>query len=273
MKMYRLILVLAAALFCLLICSCEKKESRAEDGNETEQSTVKTSIHTDIRVPAASSLTVIIDPGHGFDDPGSCPKYLSGSEAEVTLRAANILKAKLEEAGIGVVLTHDGRRFPSVDEICAAADNYGIEYDREKMIDNNIFSPYERVIYENIMAAQFRNCIFISLHTNSYEDASVSGLSIDYHAENPNLEQLRDFSALFRDSVAIDLGKECTVFEDSYDEAFIVTKYTGIPSVLIEMGYGSNKQDGRDLMSDEWLYEFCTVLSKCIIIQYKEGAK
>lgn len=277
MQIYKIISFVAAVVVSISVCACEEREGNVNDNHiYKDRATVKsTVIQTDgpIEPPHPVSLTVIIDAGHGFDDGGSQPPLLEGGEAEVTLRAALALKEKLTDAGIGVVLTHDGAHFPSVSDICYGADNFGVEYDVSKMVDNNIFSPYERVIYGNVLASQLRNCIFISLHTNSYEDPSVGGLSIDYHAGNPNRESLAVFSRLFKETVASELGKETVIFEDSYDEAFIVTKYNSIPSVLIEMGYGTNRQDANDLMSDEWIDSFCTVLTECVVKHFKEGGE
>ena len=275
MKIYRIISVITAIFLSFAVSSCEVTEDEADDTpvykNRVSETHGDTENNEPISYPHPVSLTVIIDAGHGFDDGGSQPPMLEGGESEVTLRAALALKEKLTNAGIGVVLTHDGTHFPSVKDICYGADNFGVEYDVSKMVDNNVFSPYERVIYGNVLASQLRNCIFISLHTNSYEDPSVCGLSIDYHAGNPNRESLADFSQIFRDTVALELGKETVIFEDSYDDAFIVTKYNTIPSMLIEMGYGTNPADAKDLMSDEWINSFCDVLAKCIVKHFKEG--
>lgn len=272
--MYKLILVMAAVMFCLAVCACEERESTVDSSHVYRDKDTQKAVETEeapISPPHSVELTVIIDAGHGFDDGGSQPPLLESGESEVTMRAALVLREKLQDAGMGVILTHNGKQFPSVSEICYGADNFGVEYDVSKMVDNNIFSPYERVIYGNVLASQLRNCIFISLHTNSYEDSAVGGLSIDYHAGNPNRESLAAFSQLFRDAVASELGKETAIFEDSYNDAFIVTKYNTIPSMLIEMGYGTNPADAKDLMSDEWINSFCSVLTQCIVKHFKEG--
>lgn len=275
MQIYKIISFVAAVVVSISVCACEERESETDKTyvyrDRTMENSSETAPNEPILPPHPVILTVIIDAGHGFDDGGSQPPMLDCGESEVTMRAALILKEKLQDAGIGVVLTHDGKHFPSVGDICYGADNFGVEYDASKMVDNNIFSPYERVIYGNVLASQLRNCIFISLHTNSYEDPTVGGLSIDYHAGNPNRESLAEFSRLFKDAVAADLGKETVIFEDSYDDAFIVTKYNTIPSMLIEMGYGTNHDDAKDLMSDEWINSFCTVLCECVVKHFKEG--
>ena len=43
-----------------------------------------------------------------------------------------------------------------------------------------------------------------------------------------------------------------------------MTKYADMPSVLIEMGYGTNPRDAADLKSEKWLSEFTSLLSRLI---------
>lgn len=211
-------------------------------------------------------FTVIIDPGHGFDDPGSSPRFLGCNEADVTVKAAEKLQRALRDAGIESVMTHNGSTFPSVDEITYFADKGKVDYDTEKMKNNNTFSAYERVIYANAVAKQNKgNCFFVSLHTNSVEDAPyVKGLAIDYFKNSPHSAALAGFCRSFEDSVRNVLQKDTVIFEDEEEDAYIVNKYCTAPSVLIEMGYGSNSVDGADLTSDAWLDKFCAMLADVI---------
>ena len=114
-------------------------ETVETDGGETE---------TDA-VPAAAELermpTVLIDPGHGFDDVGCGSEFLGETwEKDLTLDMAKKLGALLTERGCTVLYTHEGKSFPSVAELTAEAKRLGVEYEYEKMNDNNIFSACRR---------------------------------------------------------------------------------------------------------------------------------
>lgn len=265
-------LAAAAVLAALAVCfctSCTSIESDIDAGgtsySDDHEHTAPDDDHTSGIGARPAVFTVIIDPGHGFGDPGSHPEFLYSDEAVITLKAAKSLQSALNARGIKTVLTHDGEKFPSVREICAAADKYNIDYDAGKMNDNDVFNAYERVIYSNVLTKEISNCFFVSLHTNSVENSpSTCGLSIDYYDESPYRSALSNFSEAFQIKVGSELGKKTKVFADNTKEAYIVNKYCLSPSVLIEMGYGSNASDGSDLMNEAWIDRFAAVLAELI---------
>lgn len=258
-----------SALVAVMLCSCYAaavSDVPETYGSETAQSAEDMSAGEKGSIPkdGDGAFTVIIDPGHGFGDPGSQPEMLGRDEAEVTLAAALALRDKLNAAGINCVLTHDGNSFVSYGELCRRADGCGVLYDTAKMSDGDVFSAYERSIWANVLQKQYKNCFFVSLHTNSYEDPGISGLSIDYYAGDEKAAALADFCAAFDSAVKRELGKKCVVWEDTWDKAFIVCKYTKMPAVLIEMGYGTNSRDAADLGSAAWTDKFAAMLSELI---------
>ena len=179
-----------------------------------------------------------------------------------------MLQKKLEDKGVTVILTHDGKSFPTASDITAKADKYNLEYKPENMVDNDVFSAYERVIYENVLDRQTKGGLdlFVSLHVNSIENAAhISGMSIDYCEDNPNKEFLSAFSKLLEKAyLDAQLTSKFTIFEDTYEDSFIVTKYTQVPSVLIEMGYSTNEKDAADLRSENWQDQFADLLAEKI---------
>lgn len=262
-------LCVLSALIAVMICSCYTETvSDVSETTNTEAAQYAEDMSADEKDGAQKSengaFTVIIDPGHGFGDPGSQPEALGTDEAEVTLAAALALRDKLSAAGINCVLTHDGNSFVSYSELCRRADSCGVLYDTAKMSEGDVFSAYERSIWANVLQKQYKNCFFVSLHTNSYEDPGISGLSIDYYAGDEKAAALADFCAAFDSAVKGELGKKCVVWEDTWDKAFIVCKYTKMPAVLIEMGYGTNSRDAADLGSAAWIDSFAAMLSELI---------
>ncbi len=197
-----------------------------------------------------STYTVIIDPGHGFTDEG-CSSDLIGdfTEKELTLAMAEDLRGILEGYGVNVIMLHDGKSFPPLTELVSLADSSGVEYNIDKCVDNNIFSAYERTVYANYLSKINDVDFFISIHVNAMEnDPDYSGFEIDYCAENESSA----VSKIFFDSI-IDAVKSAYpsenlyTWEDSWDKAFIVTKYTSVPSVLFETGFATNAGDAARL--------------------------
>lgn len=199
-----------------------------------------------------SVYTVIVDPGHGFTDEG-CSSDLTGdfTEKELTLTMAEELRSILEGYGVNVIMLHDGKSFPSLTELTAFADYYDIEYNIDKCVDNNIFSAYERTIYANYLSKINAVDFFISIHVNAMENnPDYSGFEIDYCAENESSSVSKIFFDSIIDAVKSDYPFETLyTWEDSWDEAFIVTKYTSVPSVLFETGFATNAGDAARLIS------------------------
>lgn len=199
-----------------------------------------------------SVYTVIVDPGHGFTDEG-CSSDLIGdfTEKELTLTMAEELRSILEGYGVNVIMLHDGKSFPSLTELTAFADYYDIEYNIDKCVDNNIFSAYERTIYANYLSKINAVDFFISIHVNAMENnPDYSGFEIDYCAENESSSVSKIFFDSIIDAVKSDYPFETLyTWEDSWDEAFIVTKYTSVPSVLFETGFATNAEDAARLIS------------------------
>lgn len=198
--------------------------------------------------------TVLLDPGHGFDDVGCGSEFLGETwEKNLTLDMAKKLGELLTERGCTVLYTHDGVTFPSVSEITSEAKRLGVEYEWEKLADNNIFSAYERSIYANCLAAEQDIDFFLSIHVNAMENMPErSGFEIDYYAEGEDAALSRAYFNGIIASIADNMpGMGIDSWEDSWDEAFIVTKITRLPAVLIETGFASNASDAAFLLSED----------------------
>lgn len=202
--------------------------------------------------------TVVLDAGHGFGDVGCAgPETPLGAyEFVLTMDMVNTLKAELEAAGIRVLLTHDGESFPTNDEIIALCKEYSVAYDTTKKTweDNSIFSPYERVIYMNALDAMYGVDFAFSVHVNANPDSTeLSGFDLDYCAENDWSEGSKVYAEALRECLTAEYeGRNLWYYEDSWDDAFVVTKYNSMPSALLETGYYTNPSDCELLKNKEW---------------------
>jgi len=256
-----LLLIAAGTLFALLF-SCNRDENT---GNEPSSGVS--------RNPEAQPMddgidVVCLDAGHGFGDVGCQSENLGGlDERDITLAMVLRLKEALENEGITVVLTHDGESYPSVDELNRMAEEKGLTYEPEKFIDNTVYSPYERCIYVNALNAQQPIDLMISLHVNSNPHTEYSKeFVIDYCAENSSTARSAQAAQDITDTLLTDFeGYEVTLLADIWEESYIVTKFTEVPSMLIEMGYATNIFDAVNLLSDKWRGDFIDSLTKGIL--------
>ena len=243
------------SLFCILIfCvsvflfSCGGNEQ--SDGESTEQ------------VSSDGRVVICLDAGHGFGDPGCDSEYMDGTEAEVTIDMVMLLTDKLTAMGAEVVLTHDGERYPSADEITDLCVSNGIEYRADLVADDNVFSAYERGIYVLALSKELPIDFFVSVHVNSFPtDPTVDRYELFYYEGNRHAKMLKNFCLSFSEK----LDNTAKISALSYEDAYIVTKYGDYPSVLVETGFASNQAAAEKLNSSLWRDEFCTSLAREIM--------
>ena len=200
---------------------------------------------------------IAIDPGHGFDDVGTDAGYIGGYEKDINLEIAYLLKDELEARGYEVWLTHDGKSFVNENKIMSKADKAGIDYKPENFSEDNVYSAYERTIYTNVVNRKKNFDFFISLHVNSVTDESVGGFQLDYCDGNSYSDTSAVYAQNLVDSLYAAFPYTNMKFKaDPWDDAFIVTKYTEMPSVLLEMGYATNRTDAANLYDSSWRMQF-----------------
>ncbi|MBO5671307.1 MAG: N-acetylmuramoyl-L-alanine amidase, partial [Clostridia bacterium] len=154
--MKRFICLLIGLLMLAVLCSCRDDqpvmaEVFASDGGAGRTKTTAPADTDD------GTVTICLDPGHGFDDVGTDSDYLGAlTEKDITLAVTLLIKDKLEAMGYEVMLTHDGETFPksSIDD------------------ENNLFNPKERIDYVSELDIDF----YLSIHCDTYEaDTRVMG--------------------------------------------------------------------------------------------------
>ena len=156
---------------------------------------------------------VMLDPGHGGVD-GGCVKD-GIKEKNINFRIALLAKGKLEEKGFRVLLTRE-------------KDAYISKEDRAK--------------FANRIGAD----AFVSIHQNTFEDASVFGLETWYDGKDAEGESQR-LACLVHGQTLLSTGAEERELHGDAD--FHVTSSTQMPSCLIETGFLSNREE-RDNLKD-----------------------
>lgn len=182
------------------------------------------------------SVTICLDPGHGFDDVGTDSDYLGAlAEKDITLAVTLLIKDKLEAMGYTVVLTHDGETFPksSIDD------------------GNNLFNPKERIDYVSDLDIDF----YLSIHCDTYAaDNRVMGTRIYYSKGTPCTDQAADAAERIMRGInaALPAEKKSILKEMEYAAAYYVVREASVPSVLIEMGFVTNKTDAENMLDETW---------------------
>ncbi|MBQ7836620.1 MAG: N-acetylmuramoyl-L-alanine amidase [Clostridia bacterium] len=242
-RIISILLLLAVAL-----CGCRRIDG--DEGKDT-QPVLNVEYVTDDGEGSEEDDTLIIclDAGHGFGDVGCSSSYLGCYEYEVTIDVVKRIEKAFLDMDVEVILTHDGETYPDEAELIKKLKKHKIEYKPEGIVDNEIYSAYERAMYEEILVREKGIDFFLSIHVNSVEHAEyVDGYELYYCNSNPHRTDLQ----LFGEKLNGILDNEVKTVGYDYEDAYIVTKYTKIPSVLLEIGYATNPEDARKMNDDAW---------------------
>lgn len=214
---------------------------------------------------------IAIDPGHGGVDPGTLG-FAGVREKQITLELARAFKKRLERSGrYRVVLTRDRDVFVRLRDRVARARAAGAE-------------------------------LFISIHADAIKNRSVRGISvytlsetasdkeaaalakkenkadliagIDLTGETPEVTNIlidlaqresMNQSARFAAGLVKELRGVARILRNTHRFAgFAVLKAPDIPSVLLEVGFLSNRYDERNLKSGKYRARLAAALTRAV---------
>ena len=216
---------------------------------------------------------IIIDPGHGGDDPGASSthtvngKPLVASEKDINLKSAKYLQELLTKAypGKRILITRDSDITCSLEERTSIANAVPIRKN-------------EAIIY-------------ISIHANSSRDKNAKGFEVwhlksDYRRnvldeshfpDSPELRKIMNLlteeafmteSIKIADSILTSLKSAMGKSMPSRglkEEDWFVVRRSRMPAVLVELGFVSNRDDALIMTSDEGLRKLTEAVYKGIV--------
>ncbi len=183
-------------------------------------------------VSSASALpSVIIDAGHGGEDGGTIG--INGIfEKDINLSIANILRDMLTSRGINVIMTRS-------EDILLYDRN--VDYKgRKKILD---LSARLKIANEN------ENCIFVSIHMNSFPEAKYKGLQV-YYSKNSELS--KTLADSIQNTVKTHLQPNNARLTKKADSNIFLLDRCNNPSVLVECGFLSNPNECAMLCSEDY---------------------
>lgn len=249
----------AILLACTAFVSCGNESGSGDAPKKERQRKPATPsigigrIMPEVHEPKA--FTVLIDPGHGFEDGGAGDGILPDGylEKDVNLAIANYLKEDLTEYGFQIIMSHDGVTFPQ-----------SVNYD-----NNNKFNPNERVAYANQQNIDY----YISIHVNSHTDPNASGARVYYQQtwvkENQNSEAITRYVANSIDDAFT--GDVDVVVHN--DVSLAVTRETKAAATLVEVGFCTNPTDAANMIQPEWQAQMAQAMADGIHQYYTENVE
>lgn len=211
-------------------------------------------------VPVAQRPLIVLDPGHGGEDPGALGSR-GLMEKNITLAMARDLKKALEDTGrYRVILTRDKDIFIRLSQRVAFARSkkadlfislHADSINRSGVRGASIYTLSEKASDAETekLAARENHADLISGLDLSEEDEDVANILVDLTMRD-TMNQSKFFA---NKSVSLLKASGVRTLENPHRFAgFAVLKAPDIPSVLIELGYMSNDQESAMLSNPEY---------------------
>ncbi|HWQ77978.1 MAG TPA: N-acetylmuramoyl-L-alanine amidase family protein [Anaerovoracaceae bacterium] len=210
----------------------EQAEEHEELGNVTEDG-------LDVVDWRAAEKLVVIDPGHGGNDPGS-QAIRDGveilNEKDINLDIALRLKRMLDAAGVSTYILRE---------------------------EDTPITLYERPA----MANAANGDLYVSVHNNSFpENPSAKGTEVYYYSKANEADYgiySKRLAELVYEELLSTLGTDGRKVKS--EPAYAVLNKTQMPAIIIEGAFLSNADDLKLMMTDEYRQNYALAAAKAII--------
>ncbi|EJF87888.1 hypothetical protein ME1_00852 [Bartonella vinsonii subsp. arupensis OK-94-513] len=254
-------------------------KSTQEKFNEIFEKQQKTHLNVQKNLMRTRNFRVILDPGHGGIDGGA--RGVTGIlEKDVTLAFARVLRDELKkDSHITVALTRDSDVFLRLSERVKKAQEFGADLFISIHADTiSAHSLRGATVYT--ISDKASDAIAKSLAENENKVDLLDGLPADESHEVTDIlidltrRETHAFSVNFANSVVSSLSKNnIHLINNPHRYAdFQVLRASDIPSVLIEIGYLSNKEDEKLLNNPQWRQQMAHSITHSIrqFAEYKQ---
>ena len=197
----------------------------------------------DKKVSAENTITVVLDAGHGGEDGGA----IGGKtvyEKELNLSIALKIGEKLSAKGINVAYTR-------TEDVLLYDRN--VDYtNRKKALD-----LAARVKF----AQSVENCVFVSVHMNSFPQSQYKGFQIYYSKKNPASRVLaNEIQSAVKSELQPWNERKIT---EATSKIFLLDRLD-CPAILIECGFLSNPEERRLLTTEIYQNQLSEIISEKI---------
>lgn len=176
-------------------------------------------------------LTIVVDPGHGGEDPGAIGLYYKTLEKDVNLATARILERKLLAAGAHVIMTRSTDKFVPLKQIAQISNNSGCD-------------------------------AFVSIHYNMNNSRSLRGTEVYYYSGTQN--------GSFAKAISTEIAKRSSIPMLGVKRAsFVVLRENKRLAVLVEGAFLSNSNDEALARSQDFQQKIAEGIFQGIIAHFK----
>lgn len=187
----------------------------------------------------AAGKVIVIDSGHGGDDPGKIG-INQAKEKDVNLKIAKKVKKRLKKEGWKVVMTRE-------EDVMLG--------DAEKG-NRKIHDMKARVeLINKTMPA-----MAVSIHQNSYQEAEIHGAQVFYYSHSQDGKRMAETMQR-----ALLMTDEENTRQAKGNDTYYLLKRTEVPTIIVECGFLSNPQEAEKLIEDGYQKKLAQAITSGII--------
>jgi len=218
------------------------------------------------------TFVIAIDAGHGGIDNGAIASETKTPEKDITLAFAKALQRRLaREPGIFAFLTREGDEFLSLSERVTIARqhhaNLFVSLHADKLRQDNIRGATVYTISDKAsdkMAAELAErenlADAIGGVDLAAEPAEVTDILLDF-----TRRETQAFSVAMAEQVVSSFDGQVALINNPHRFAgFRVLQAHDVPSILLELGFLSNKDDEKVLLDESWREKIAELLTAAI---------
>ncbi|MEG6616931.1 N-acetylmuramoyl-L-alanine amidase CwlD [Peptococcaceae bacterium 1198_IL3148] len=198
---------------------------------------------------SVANKVIVIDPGHGGVDPGKVSPN-GVEEKNINLEISKRLATILGQAGAAVILTRETDTHLSGDGI------------------KGMSSRHREDLSQRVKMANDRNAdLFISIHCNSYPDASQHGAQVFYQ---PGSKESQRLANCIQEEITRLLANTRRT-PKAVD--FFITRNTNMPTVIVETGFITNAKEEKLLLDPAYQSKMAWSIYAGVIKYYAENVE
>jgi len=206
--------------------------------------------------------TVVIDPGHGGKDPGACGSIIKEKDVvlKVALKVGQYISENLPD--VNVVYTRKSDVFIPLDDRANIANKANADLYisiHANSIKNSFTQGTETFVLglhrsqDNLEVAKKENSVIIlednyNVKYEGFDPNSSESYILFELMQNAYLDQSINMASLVENQFANRIGRNSRGVKQA---GFLVLRQTAMPSILIELGFLTNKNEEAFLESDE----------------------
>lgn len=179
-----------------------------------------------------NTKTVIIDAGHGGEDPGAVSDYSGAKEKDINLNIALKTKKLLEKEKYKVIMTRQEDK---------------LEYSSETT--NIVKKRKEDLLRRKKIMDEGGADIVVSIHLNKFPQTQYFGAQVFYPKNPPQSQKL---AVNIQNELRAKIDPTNTREALEKKETIIILKDSKTPTAIVECGFLSNEVEEKKLISPEY---------------------